>query len=240
MNKKITAAATGLALGLLALAPAAAQAQSSASVSVTGGNTIQVVGDDSDNPIYVADQNDPACPGGSPCFEIRSTNSELIPSAPCVAAESESTGSRVLCPASGISHLKAFGREGDDSLVVSNFVFGLSLQVDLSGGPDDDYLQGGAGADVISGNEGDDTILSRDGDDLVFGNSGKDRVYGSKGADSIIGGPGFDNLIGGLGNDRLFGNAGNDGMDGAQGRDYCNGGKGRDAPRHCEKVSSAP
>jgi Ca2+-binding RTX toxin-like protein len=237
---RTTAVVAGLALGLLALAPTSAQGEPSASVSVAGGNTIQVVGDSFDNLIYIADQSDPACPDGSPCYEIRAESSELIPSAPCVAVAPESTGFRVLCPASGISQLKAFGREGDDSLVVSNFVFGLSLQIELSGGPDDDSLQGGAGRDVIYGNEGEDTILSRDGHDLVYGNSGKDRVYGSKGKDTIFGGPGFDNLIGGLGPDLLVGGAGNDGMDGSQGNDVCSGGKGHDTARRCEHVTTTP
>jgi Ca2+-binding RTX toxin-like protein len=239
MNKKITAVVGGLALGLLVLAPAAAQAESSVSVSLSG-NTLQVVGDDSSDSISVADQNDPACPGGSPCYEIQSVGSVVVPSAPCVVADSSGGNQRALCPASDLSRLIAFGRNGDDTIVISDFVFGLSLHADLRGGLGDDSFQGSAGADTISGNEGNDTIRSRDGNDLVLGNSGKDRVYGSKGSDTIVGGPGFDNLIGGLGNDRLFGNAGNDGMDGAQGRDYCDGGKGRDAPRHCEKVSSAP
>ena len=241
MNRKITVAVAGLALGLLALVPAAAQAESSVSVSVTGPNlngqySILAVGDDSDNYINLADQNDPACPGGSPCYEVRSMGSSVVASDPCVVAESPEGEQRALCPASGIWQLVAFGREGADRIVVSDFIFGPETQTSLQGGPDDDFLQGSGGNDVIVGNEGDDAIKSRGGSDSVFGNSGRDRVYGSNGADTIRGGPGFDNLIGGLGHDLLLGGAGNDGMDGAQGGDVCIGGRGRDAPRHCERV----
>jgi hypothetical protein len=45
------AAVAILTQGLQALAPAAGQANS-VSVSVTGGNTLQVVGDDTDNTIH--------------------------------------------------------------------------------------------------------------------------------------------------------------------------------------------
>jgi Ca2+-binding RTX toxin-like protein len=238
MNKKITIAVAGLAVSLLALTPVAAQADSSVSVSLNGG-TIQVVGDASDNYIQIADQSDPACPGGSPCYEVQSSYDSVVASAPCVAppaADPATSPSRALCPASGVSQLSAFGREGYDRIVVSDFVFGLSLRADLQGGPNDDFLQGSNGADVLSGNEGNDTIQSREGDDLAFGNSGRDRIYGSTGQDTLVGGAGPDNLIGGLGNDRLFGSAGNDGMDGAQGFDRCTGGTGRDAPRHCERI----
>lgn len=245
MNKKIIAAATGLALGLLALAPAVAQAENSVSVSLSGPNAtgeyvIDVVGDDSDNYINLADQSDPACPGGSPCFEVRSPYASVIPSAPCVVAESEDGDNRALCPASGVAWAAVFGREGNDTLVASDFVFGPVLPVSLLGGPDDDSLQGSGGDDTIYGGEGNDTIRSRGGADFVFGNAGRDRAYGSTGPDVIEGGQGFDNLIGGLGDDELVGGAGNDGMDGAQGHDRCFGGKGRDATRHCEKVRSAP
>jgi Ca2+-binding RTX toxin-like protein len=244
MNRKITATVAGFALGLLALAPAVAQAESSVSVSVDpvpeGGYVISVVGDDSDNDINLADQGDPACPGGSPCYEVSSPDSSLIPSAPCLVAATEEGGQRALCPANDVSWAAVYGREGEDEIVVSDFVFGPNLSVALLGGPGDDSLQGSGGDDTLHGGEGNDTMRSRGGADYAFGNAGRDRIYGSTGPDVIEGGPGFDNLIGGLGPDQLFGGAGNDGIDGAQGRDYCNGGKGRDAPRHCEKVRSAP
>jgi Ca2+-binding RTX toxin-like protein len=235
MNKKITIAVAGLAVSLLVLTPVAAQADSSVSVSLNG-STIQVLGDTSNNDIQIADQSDPMCPGGSPCYEIRSTYAPVVVSAPCVAPITTTSESRALCPASGVTQVTAFGREGTDRIVASDFVLGLAAHVDLEGGPDNDQLQGSSGADTLRGNEGNDAIEARDGNDLAFGNSGSDRIYGGKGTDMLAGGAGFDNLIGGLGNDRLFGNAGNDGMDGAQGFDRCVGGKGRNAPRHCERI----
>jgi Ca2+-binding RTX toxin-like protein len=244
MRNKITTLVAGLAVGLLALAPAAAQAQSSVSVGLNpvpeGGYVIHVVGDDSDNYINLADQSDPTCPGGSPCYEVRSPYASIIPSAPCVVAASEDGDHRALCPAKDVSWAAAFGREGEDTIVVSDFVFGPNLPVALLGGPGDDSLQGSGGDDTLHGGEGDDTMQARGGADYVFGNAGGDRAYGSTGPDIIEGGAGLDNLVGGIGDDELLGGAGNDGMDGAQGHDRCFGGKGRDAPRHCEKVRSAP
>ena len=213
MNKKIAAAFVGL--GLLALAPAAAQADS-ASVSLTGGTTLQVVGDDTDNDIHETVETDPACPGGSPCYAVRSSGfctrptgetercfpgSLLLASAPCVVSEETPAfgGHRVLCPASGVTGLVDFGGGGDDQ-----FYGDLGLPTDINGG------------------------------------AGKDAISGGSANDTLIGGAGNDKLIGGRGDDLLMGQAGNDGLDGRQGRDRCIGGSGRDTPRRCERVRSIP
>lgn len=231
MNKKIAVTVSGLALGLLALAPASAQAQTQTSVSLTGEH-IDVIADDSDNYIHVADQIDPECPQGPSCIEIATDG--VIASDPCIGLENAQGDTRALCPFT--TGLVVYGREGNDTIVVSDFALGHDILVGLQGGPGDDTLEGSNLSDTIYGNEGNDMIRSRDGADYVLGNSGRDHVYGSKGKDTIRGGPGFDDLIGGLGNDFLVGGAGNDGMDGAQGRDICFGGKGRDTSRRCERV----
>ena len=75
------AAVAILTQGLLALAPAATQTNS-VSVSVIGGNTLQVVGDDTDNTIHESRETDPACPGGSPCDAVWSEGTVLTPSVP--------------------------------------------------------------------------------------------------------------------------------------------------------------
>jgi Ca2+-binding RTX toxin-like protein len=215
MGKQITAAVTTLALGLLALAPAAAQADS-VSVSLGGGNTLQVVGDDADNALYWVPETDPSCPGGAPCYAVRSSGfcirptgesercfpgSALIPSAPCVVSEETPSfgGHRVLCPASGVTGLVVFGGGGDDQ-----FHGDVRLPADIRGG------------------------------------AGKDAITGTSANDTLIGGAGNDKLIAGLGDDLLLGQAGNDGLDGRRGRDRCIGGSGRDTPRHCERVRSIP
>ena len=215
MSKKIAAAFAGLGIGLLALTPAAAQADS-VSVSLSGGNTLQVVGDDTDNAIHGTIETDPACPGGSPCYAVRSSGfcirptgesercfpgSVLIPSAPCVVSEETPAfgGHRVLCPAGGVTGLVVFGGGGDDQ-----FYGDLGLPADIHGG------------------------------------AGKDAISGSTANDTLIGGAGNDKLIGGRGDDLLMGQAGNDGMGGGPGRDRCIGGSGRDTPRRCERVRSVP
>src|SRR5258705_8504734 len=110
------AAVAPVALVFLALAPAAAQADS-VSVSVTGANTLQVVGDDTDNKIHESSETDPACPGGSPCDAVWSEGGVVpSPSAPCIESDLQpGTGNyRALCPASGITRLVEFGHGGND------------------------------------------------------------------------------------------------------------------------------
>ena len=95
------AAVSILTLGLLALAPAGAQA-GSASVSITGGNTLQVVGDDTANDISVESGFNPACPGGGRCFWFQSETSVLIALAPCVIREVPGSGHQAVCPPDGL------------------------------------------------------------------------------------------------------------------------------------------
>lgn len=227
---------TGLALA--ALVPAGAQAATSVSVSISPDGKITAVGDGSANQFTVSDQTDPACPGGSPCYEVNSLVNPVIASAPCVV--SVPSPSVALCPRAPVNGIAMIGREGPDALIVSDFVFGPPIPATLDGGSGDDQLQGSNAADSLTGGIDDDTIMGGGGNDDLTGNPGADRLLGAKGRDRLVGGPGKDNLIGGLGNDDLFGSAGNDGLDGAGGRDLCNGGAGRDTPRHCEKQRKIP
>jgi hypothetical protein len=240
-RRVLAAAIAGSALLLTALAPGAAQAASSVSVSLDGQGKLLAVGGTSSERIEVADQTDPACPGGSPCYEVKSPSQTITASAPCVmVSEPEQIPGAALCPSAGVTGITVLGREGFDDLIVSDFAFGLGVPATLDGGADRDVLHGSGENDILVGSVGDDSLYGGRGNDVLGGNAGRDHLFGEKGNDRLTGGFGPDDLIGGLGSDRLFGSAGNDGLDGSAGRDLCNGGKHRDTPRSCEKRIAIP
>jgi Ca2+-binding RTX toxin-like protein len=177
-----------LTQGLLALVPAAAQADS-ASVSVTGGNTLQVVGDDTDNAIYESRETDAACPGGSPCNAVWSEGTVLAPTAPCIESDLKpGTGNyRALCPASGITGLVELGRGGDDQ-----FYGDLGVPGVIQGGAGRDEIAGGSVNDSLFGGAGNDKLIGGPGNDLLKGNAGNDGMDGRGGHDRCIGGRGRD------------------------------------------------
>src|SRR5262245_8136105 len=176
-----------LTLGLLALAPAAAQA-GSASVSITGGNTLQVVGDDTANDISVESGFNPACPGGGRCFWFQSMTSVMLASAPCVIREVPGTGHQAVCPPEGLNVVAMFGRGGRDSLDgVTKF-----LTADLHGGSGNDRLIAGYGNATLFGGPGSDELIGGPGNDLLLGQAGNDVMDGRKGRDLCIGGHGRD------------------------------------------------
>jgi Ca2+-binding RTX toxin-like protein len=185
-GKAITAVAA-LALGLIALAPAAAQADSS--VSVTGGNTLQVLGDSYGNTIHESHETDPACPGGSPCYAVWSEGTVLIPSAPCISSDVHpGTGEyRVLCPPSGIARVVMFGQSGDDELYGD-----LGVPAEIHGGAGKDSISGTSLNDTLLGGSGNDKLIAGAGDDLLTGQAGNDGMNGGVGRDRCIGGPGRD------------------------------------------------
>jgi Ca2+-binding RTX toxin-like protein len=176
-----------LTLGLLALAPAAAQA-GSASVSITGGNTLQVVGDDTANAISVESGFNPACPGGGRCFWFQSETSVLIPSAPCVASEVPGKGHQAVCPPEGLKRVAMFGRGGRDTLDgVTKF-----LTDNLHGDSGNDRLIAGYGNATLFGGPGSDDLIGGPGKNLLMGQAGNDGMDGRKGRDRCIGGGGRD------------------------------------------------
>jgi Ca2+-binding RTX toxin-like protein len=186
MNTKIAAAIGILALALLALAPAAASADPS--VSITDGNTLQVLGDVNENHLHWSHETDPACPGGSPCYAVYSDLSTLAPSAPCsVSALPPGTGSRTLCPTSGVTALVAFGQGGDDSLYGD-----AGLPAVIHGGAGNDDLSGGSLNDNLIGGSGNDDLRGYAGNDVLAGGVGNDGLDGMRGRDRCIGGPGRD------------------------------------------------
>ena len=184
--QKIIAAVGILTLGLLALAPAAAQANS-ASVAVTGGNTLQVVDDNTGNDIYESVETDPACPGGSPCYTVRSGSSVLIPSAPCIVGVGGPWTHEALCPTSGITGLAEFGQGGDDQ-----FYGDLGLPANIRGGAGKDAITGGSANDTLVGGAGNDKLIGGRGNDLLKGKAGNDGMDGRGGHDRCIGGRGRD------------------------------------------------
>ncbi len=185
MNKKITAPVAILALGLLALAPAAAQANPS--VSITGGNTLRVIGDDEDTSIHWSDETDPACPGGSPCYAVRSGGAALVTSAPCVVSDEATGNFRSLCPAGGLTGLVVFGEGGDD-----DFYGDIGLPADIQGGAGRDAIAGGSSNDTLIGGTGNDKLIAGAGNDVLMGQGGNDGMDGRGGRDRCIGGAGRD------------------------------------------------
>ena len=181
------AAVAILTLGLLALAPAAAQA-GSASVSITGGNTLQVVGDGTANDISVESGFNPACPGGGRCFWFQSKTSVMIASAPCVVREVPGKGHQAVCPPEGLNIVAMFGRGGRDTLDgVTKF-----LTANLHGDSGNDRLIAGYGNATLFGGPGSDDLIGGPGNDLLMGQAGNDGMDGRKGHDHCIGGPGRD------------------------------------------------
>ena len=192
MTRRISVATTIAAVAILSqglqdLAPAA-QADS-VSVSVAGGNTLQVVGDGTDNSIHESLETDPACPGGSPCDAVWSEGTALIPLAPCIESDLQpGTGSyRALCPAGGITGLVEFGNGGEDQ-----FYGDLGVPTDIRGGAGRDAIAGGSANDILIGGAGNDKLIGGPGDDLLKGNAGNDGMDGRVGNDRCVGGPGRD------------------------------------------------
>lgn len=181
------AAVAILTLGLLALAPAAAQA-GSASVSITGGNTLQVVGDNTANDISVESGFNPACPGGGRCFWFQSKTSVMIPSAPCVVSDVPGKGHQAVCPPEGLKRVAMFGRGGRDTLDgVTKF-----LTANLHGDSGKDRLIAGYGNATLFGGPGSDDLIGGPGNNLLMGQAGNDGMDGRKGHDRCIGGRGRD------------------------------------------------
>ena len=229
----LTTVAAALLLGFVI--PPLASASVSAGVSQ---GRVSVVGDTGSDSITVSDVTDPDCPGGSPCYEVEAGWEPVVATTPCVAKPPGP--SIALCPRAGVAGIWILGREGNDSLKVSEFVFGLAVDSDLEGGPDDDSLTGSDLWDRLDGESGDDVLNGRKQSDFLLGGSGEDTLDGARGDDQLRGHLGADHLIGGTGRDRLFGLAGPDLLDGQQGRDECNGGTGRDRSANCERRRRIP
>ena len=154
-------------------------------MSVTGGNTLQVVDDDTGNDLYESVETDPACRWIA-CYAVRSGSSVLILGALHRRCGGPFTH-EALCPASGITGLVEFGHGGDDQ-----FYGDLGLPADIHGGAGKDAIAGGSANDTLVGGAGNDKLIGRLGDDLLKGKAGNDGMDGRGGHDRCIGGSGRD------------------------------------------------
>ncbi len=229
------AAVTALALG--GAVPSWAGADATVSME---DSTLTAFGDTGYDQITFSDENDPGCPGGTPCYQVAYYGGQLTALPPCVVTSSDPYEAEVQCPSAGVERIRAVGREGRDTLLVSEFAFGLAVPAVLEGGGDDDALTGSDGADRLIGGGGNDAADGRRANDVILGGVGRDRLDGARGGDRVVGGFGPDRLIGGTGADRLFGQGGADILDGQQGRDLCDGGKQKDKARNCERLRRIP
>lgn len=109
--------------------------------------------------------------------------------------------------------------------------------LEITGTPQNDFLEGTDRDDVIYGVGGKNTILAGAGDDLVYGGTGNDVLRAGPGNDTVYGGGGNnqifadegDNLLfGGSGNDTIIGGPGDDRLDGVAGTNQLYAGTGND------------
>jgi Ca2+-binding RTX toxin-like protein len=115
----------------------------------------------------------------------------------------------------GVERLEVFGGGGDDTLVVSDLVYGTDMIFGR-------FISGSVtvkGVDLVTfyGGRGDDTLDAAgtdgspaDGRVVAYGGVGQDTLLGSSFADRLFGGSGDDVLQGGGGTDRFRGGAGDD------------------------------
>ncbi|NJO45655.1 MAG: hypothetical protein HC825_01050 [Oscillatoriales cyanobacterium RM1_1_9] len=103
-----------------------------------------------------------------------------------------------------------------------------SIQAELNGSADSDFLTGSALNEALQGFEGEDTLFGLGGDDnldgqtgndILMGNGGNDWIHGAFGLDTIYAGQGSDTLFGGEDNDHIWGDVGKDSLDGGDGDD---------------------
>jgi RTX calcium-binding nonapeptide repeat (4 copies)/Lectin C-type domain len=111
-----------------------------------------------------------------------------------------------------------FGADNEYVIWYSNQVYGLIVEFEGTGSPDDNLI-GTEANDTLSGGEGNDNIVGRLGNDLLKGGTGDDELIGDEGNDKLNGDEGDDILSGGAGNDKLNGGIGKDVMIGGEGND---------------------
>jgi uncharacterized delta-60 repeat protein len=89
-----------------------------------------------------------------------------------------------IIPTENVSEIRAWGREGDDAILLLN----VPSMAFLHGGGGDDLLRGGCASDLIFGGTGNDFLLGAAGDDMLIGGDGNDRIIGSSGHDILVAG----------------------------------------------------
>ena len=121
----------------------------------------------------------------------------------------------------GVTSIVGDGGQGDDTINVKP---GISVPVDLRGGPGDDALTASAGPATLHGDEGMDVLIGGPAADMLFGGDSDDRIVGNGGNDLLDGGKGRDVLEGGNGDDVINGGFGIDNISGGDGADTIDGG----------------
>jgi Ca2+-binding RTX toxin-like protein len=123
-------------------------------------------------------------------------------------------------PRSQVSTIVADGGFGDDVIVVDSSVGNINAS-----------LEGGTGKDRLEfyGNGDDVEMSGGPGNDFLIGGDGNEKMDGGPDNDLLIGGAGNDQLLGNTGNDKLFAGLGNDFVDGGDGDDEIDMGGGHDA-----------
>lgn len=181
----ITAAVVAAAI----VVPAGA-AQASVTVSLSG-NTITAIGTSGRDEVF-------------PSGNLVSDNAGATPGPGCTQYASfggPPDPNTVECPG-GTNILVRVG-DGDDAVQI------YEGQVEVDGGPGNDFLTGSNKADTINGGDGNDKIEARGGNDSLSGGAGDDEVNGGSESDTLDGGPGRDLLEGdctgcfGPGNDTI-------------------------------------
>ncbi|GJP81841.1 hypothetical protein CLOP_g11959 [Closterium sp. NIES-67] len=94
----------------------------------------------------------------------------------------------------GLNHSKEIG----------NFMFGLSLNDKLVGGPGPDVILGGNHNDTIIGGAGDDRLSGGSGYDLILGGAGRDALFGGHNVDILYGGGWGNWITGGDSSDKIY------------------------------------
>jgi Ca2+-binding RTX toxin-like protein len=112
---------------------------------------------------------------------------------------------------------------------------GNSLDNEIFGSGNNNFLYGGDGFDFIAGYSNRRYGYYDATDDYLDGGAGNDTLQGGLGNDTLQGGAGNDSLQGELsftagidGDDILYGGDGNDTLEGSYGNDYLTGGNGKD------------
>ncbi|HEX8340994.1 MAG TPA: hypothetical protein VF624_08810 [Tepidisphaeraceae bacterium] len=93
--------------------------------------------------------------------------------------------------------VRVFGRGGDDGIIVSPRLRGIT-RFSLDGGDGNDALGGSPRDDTLFGGRGDDRLAGAAGNDYLDGSAGDDYLEDARGVNVLHGGGGSDRSIGDL------------------------------------------
>ena len=98
----------------------------------------------------------------------------------------------------GTDHTELYTGDGDDDVIVENFVVDAGAQLTIYTENDDDLVDASASPVLVTvfGATGNDTVYGSDFDDVLHGDQGNDLIIGNFGQDTIDSGDGNDIVIG--------------------------------------------